>query len=140
MRDTVPIPIDSVPRDERAVQFHDLDEIEFVAVRRLAWVFPDQAVSVEREDVRAVRRCVLVESFSRGFLQEAVECDSSLDYSGTQIEQHWDKGAFENRIGRVELRQSGRVAFLDALVPFTKDIGGLLQGCGHVESLCVTGR
>src|SRR6516164_8450046 len=73
-----PSPIDPVVGDQAVLKVHDLDEIDLVALRRLARILPHQLAPIGEERVGAIPAAEIVTELAKPGLEEGPDLAPSL--------------------------------------------------------------
>src|SRR5262245_28334403 len=106
--------------DEPVSDFHHFDEIDLIAVRTLARVFPDQltfAVGEPSAGPMPAHQCI--ESATSTFLKERANLAMSPEYTGLAvIEDGLDKGSLQYCFLGIKRQQAFGIERFRTVMPF----------------------
>ena len=128
--------------DEPVAQIHHFDEIDLVAFRRFARIFPRELPAVREEQARPVPAPEFVSRIAQARREERADRRLAVQHAGTVVGQRGDdEWRFEYRVVRVQRHQRVEVACDDGGVPVFVDasrIGVGVRNADGVVEIAVT--
>ena len=116
-------------RDQPVAQIHHLDEIDLVAVRRGARIFPRELAAVREEQPGTVPAPELVPRVAEARFEECADRGLAVQHAGAVSGQRDDdQRGFEYRIVGIQRHQRIDVARDDGRVPAFINVPGIGVG------------
>src|SRR5882757_1871837 len=124
--ETDPSPIDPMVGNKAVRDIHHFDEVDLVALRCLARIFPDQLPAVGEERSGPIPAAKAAFRIAKSGLEERPDGGSAFqDALGPVLQDRQDKRGLEDGILGIERHQAIEIAHLDRLVPLFIDVADL---------------
>ena len=89
------------------LDFHDFEQFNLIAIRRLPWIFPNQnPLAIAQPVARSIPAHKFVRPSTRTLLEKRPDFPVATQDASVPFEDRWHQRRFENGISRIKSKQS----------------------------------